>query len=199
MRTDEATFKGMGIDERDWVRRAREPIVDDADSNKVAARVRIEVWRRSGREDGVAGVPRRVSSWCEKVKRAGLRFSLARCGGLITSPAVMEGLTIATPPHCGTIQLVARLSLTTSGDCVAAGTYKTKLMVGPLPMLGLNGHSAALIKELRSSSLSVHCCEPSSYSGCGDVGEKEAYSWTWVSIEKLLIDENASSNGTMYS
>lgn len=62
VRTEEATFKGMGIEERDWVRRAREPIVDDADNNKVAARVRIEVWRRRGREDGVAGVPRRVRS-----------------------------------------------------------------------------------------------------------------------------------------
>lgn len=156
VRTEEATFNGIGIEERDWVRRAREPIVDDADRSKVAARVRIEVCKRSGREDGVAGVPRRVRSWCENVRRAGLRDSLERCGGLIASPELTGGLTIATPPHCGTIQLVARLSLTTSGDCVAAGTYKTKLIVGPLPILGLNGHSAALIKELRSSSLRVH-------------------------------------------
>lgn len=61
--TDDATFAGMGMEGRDSVKRAREPMVDEADRRSVAARTRMSVCRRRGREEGVLGVPRRVSSW----------------------------------------------------------------------------------------------------------------------------------------
>jgi hypothetical protein len=57
--TEVATVAGIGMEGKDSVRRASEPIVDEAESNKLAARTRIDVWRRSGREAGVLGVPRR--------------------------------------------------------------------------------------------------------------------------------------------
>lgn len=47
-------------------------------------------------------------------------------------------------------------------------------MVGPLPMLGLRGHSAALTKALRSSFFKVHADCDSSNSGNGAVGAKVA-------------------------
>lgn len=47
-------------------------------------------------------------------------------------------------------------------------------MVGPGPMLGLRGHSAALMKALRSSFLRVQAEWVSSYSGGGAVGEEFA-------------------------
>lgn len=49
-----------------------------------------------------------------------------------------------------------------------------KLIVGPLPMLGLRGHSAALTKALRFSSFKVQTAWASSCSGAGAVGEKVA-------------------------
>ena len=71
-------------------------------------------------------------------------------------------------------------------------------MVGPSPMLGLNGHSAALINPLRSSFRNVHIPWFESYSGCCIDGENVAYSCTWVSTVKLLIEKDASS-GARYS
>lgn len=65
------------------------------------------------------------------------------------------------------------------------------MIVGPLPMLGLKGHSAALTKALRSSFFRVHAEYDSSNSGSGAVGEKVAYSWICVSTVKLLIGERA--------
>ncbi len=51
-----------------------------------------------------------------------------------------------------------------------------KFRVGPAPMLGLRGHSAALMKPLKSSSRNVHTPMSGSYSGeCTD-GEKVACS-----------------------
>jgi hypothetical protein len=41
--TDAATVAGIGIDGRDSVRRAREPMVDEAERRSVAARTRISV------------------------------------------------------------------------------------------------------------------------------------------------------------
>jgi hypothetical protein len=49
-----------------------------------------------------------------------------------------------------------------------------KLRVGPLPMLGFSGHSAALIKALRSSFFKVQADSSSSYIGGGAMGEKVA-------------------------
>lgn len=48
-------------------------------------------------------------------------------------------------------------------------------MVGPLPILGLKGHSAALTKALRSSCFKVHADCDSTNSGNGAVGENVAY------------------------
>lgn len=62
METEEATVAGMGIEGRDSVRRAREPIVEEAERRRVAARMRMRVWRRKGRDVGVDGVPRRLRS-----------------------------------------------------------------------------------------------------------------------------------------
>jgi hypothetical protein len=73
------------------------------------------------------------------------------------------------------------------------------LIVGPAPILGLSGHSAALIKPLKSSLFRVHPLVASSYSGPGMDGENVAYSWTWVSTVKLLMDETDSRRGEMYS
>src|SRR4051812_25011590 len=74
-----------------------------------------------------------------------------------------------------------------------------KLIVGPLPMLGFRGHSAALTKALRSSFLSVHADSAASYSGRGAVGAKFAYSWTCVSTVKLLMGSKACRSGERYS
>jgi hypothetical protein len=80
----------MGIEGRDSVRRAREPIVDDAERRRVAARMRMDVWRRRGREAGVLGVPRRVRSWWENVIKAGPRESWERWAGLNWSCSALE-------------------------------------------------------------------------------------------------------------
>ena len=55
-------------------------------------------------------------------------------------------------------------------------------------MLGLNGHSAAFMKPLKSSLFKTSPLTPG-----------VAYSWTCVSIVKLLIEEKVSNNGFMYS
>lgn len=78
MVTEEATVAGMGIEGRDSVRRARDPIVEEAERRRVAARMRMRVWRRKGRDVGVDGVPRRLRSWWENVRKAGRRASRAR-------------------------------------------------------------------------------------------------------------------------
>ena len=65
-------------------------------------------------------------------------------------------------------------------------------------MLGLRGHSAALMKPLKSSFLRVHAFVLLSYSGGWKDGESVAYSCTWVSMVKLLMAENDSSRGDMY-
>jgi hypothetical protein len=41
--TEEATLAGIGMEGRDSVRRAREPIVDEAERRRVAARMRMDV------------------------------------------------------------------------------------------------------------------------------------------------------------
>jgi hypothetical protein len=127
----------MGIEGRDSVRRAREPRVEEADRRRVAARMRMRVCRRRGREAGVEGVPRRLRSWWEKVRKAGRREVRGRCGGFERGFAVVlsvsvsvsgsglvgrGGLRMKTPPHCGIIQLVALLSFTRSGKCSGLGT-----------------------------------------------------------------------------
>lgn len=66
-------------------------------------------------------------------------------------------------------------------------------------MLGLRGHSAALMNPLKSSLLSVQIPFSASYSGPEMDGEGVAYSWTWLSNVKLLIDENDSRSGAMYA
>lgn len=63
-----------------------------------------------------------------------------------------------------------------------------KFMVGPVPMLGLRGHSAALTNPLRSSFFRFHVWVSVLNSGSGVEGEKVAYICTCVSIVKLLID-----------
>lgn len=97
--TDAATVAGMGIEGRDSVRRAREPIVEEAERRRVAAWMRMSVCRRRGREVGVVGVPRSVRSWWEKVRKAGRRESLDRCGGLDRFSSSRGGLRRKTPPH----------------------------------------------------------------------------------------------------
>ena len=100
METEAATVAGMGMEGRDSVSRAREPMVEEAERRRVAARTRISVWRRKGREVGVVGVPSRVSSWWEKVMKAGRNDSLDRCGGFDGfSPDDNGGLRRNTPPH----------------------------------------------------------------------------------------------------
>lgn len=93
-------------------------MVEEAERRRDAARTRVRVWRRRGRGGGVEGAPRRVRSWWEKVMKAGPRVSLVRCVGW---SGVGVGFRRKTPPHCGMIQLVARLSLTTRGDCEGEG------------------------------------------------------------------------------
>lgn len=110
---------GMGMEGRDSVRRAREPIVEEAERSREAARTRIRVCRRKGKDVGVVGVPRRVRSWWEKVIKAGRRDSFARCVGL---DGDWGGLRRKTPPHWGMIQLVALFSLTSRGDWDGSGT-----------------------------------------------------------------------------
>lgn len=122
LETDAATVAGMGIEGRDSVRRAREPIVEEAERRRVAARMRMSVWRRKGREVGVVGVPRRVRSWWEKVMKAGRRESLDRCGGFDGFSVGSGWLRRKTPPHWGMIQLVAVFSFTTMGDWDGSGT-----------------------------------------------------------------------------
>src|SRR4051812_13749304 len=63
-----------------------------------------------------------------------------------------------------------------------------KLIVGAPPILGLNGHSAAFMNALSSSFFKTFPLTPG-----------VAYSWTCVSIVKLLIAENPCSNGFMCS
>ena len=73
-----ATFSGMAIEGKATVSRAKEPIVDEADSSNDAARTRVSVCSCSGNEGGDCGAPSNESSWCEKVNRAGRITSLVR-------------------------------------------------------------------------------------------------------------------------
>ena len=99
METEAATVAGMGIEGRDSVSRAREPMVEEAERRRVAARTRIRVCSRKGREVGVAGVPSRARSWWEKVMKAGRKESLDRCGGFDAFSPDNGGLRRDTPPH----------------------------------------------------------------------------------------------------
>lgn len=99
METEAATVAGMGMEGRDSVRRAREPMVEEAERRSVAARTRISVCRRKGREVGVVGVPSRVSSWWEKAMKAGRKESLDKCGGFDGFSPDNGGLRRNTPPH----------------------------------------------------------------------------------------------------
>lgn len=63
-----------------------------------------------------------------------------------------------------------------------------KFMVGAPPIEGERGHSAALMKEDRSSLESTWDCTPGL-----------AYNWTWVSMVKLCMGLSMSSIGRMYS
>jgi hypothetical protein len=108
----------MGIDGRDRVSRARDPIVEEAESRSDAVWTRVRVCKRRGSEEGDAGVPKRASSWWQKVVRGARRDSLERWEGF-AGVVVVEargGLRIATPPHCGMSQLVAPFSLIIRGD-----------------------------------------------------------------------------------
>jgi len=130
MYTPSATLCGMDIEGSASDRRASEPIVPEALRRSPAERTRTSVIRRSGR-DPDSGAPRRDMSWLENTSIAGLKSAVSDC--------------ITTPPHCGISQLFPPPSISISP------TYMMKLMVGAPPMLGLRGHSAALIKALRSS------------------------------------------------
>ena len=100
---------------RDCVRRAREPIVEEAERRREAERMRERVWRRRGREEGDVGTPIKVRSWWEKVDRTGRSDSLGRWTGFSGLVGDKGWLRIMTPPHWGITQLVAWLSATTSG------------------------------------------------------------------------------------
>lgn len=120
--TDSATVMGMGIEGRDLVRRAREPMVEEAERRREAERMRERVWRRRGREDGVVGTPIRLRSWWEKVDSTGRSVSLERWTGFSGLVGDRGWLRIMTPPHWGTSQLVAWFSATTRGDWEGDGT-----------------------------------------------------------------------------
>jgi hypothetical protein len=116
--TEVATVAGMGIDGRDRVSRARDPIVEEAERRSDAVWTRVRVCKRRGSEGGDAGVPKRARSWLEKVVMGLRSDSLERWEGFAGAVVVdaRGGLRIATPPHCGMSQLVARFSLMIRGD-----------------------------------------------------------------------------------
>lgn len=101
-------------------------------------------------------------------------------------------------PHCGISQEceVSDTGVSLSWPSCQVGakemvwlpTKTIKLTVGAPPMEGDNGHSAALIKDERSSLLSTGDCTPGA-----------AYSWTCVSVVKLWIGPNTCRTGFMYS
>jgi hypothetical protein len=66
----------------------------------------------------------------------------------------------------------------------------------PAAMLGLSGHSAALIKLLKSFLESVQTLRSLLYSGLTE-GANVENSCTWESVLKWLIDEREANNGSM--
>ena len=110
---------------RATVRRAREPMVEEAERRSEAARSRVRVCSWKGKEGGDWGAPSRERSWWEKVRRAGWMVSLVRWGGVVgvrVGSGGGVGLRMVIPPHCGMSQLVARLSFTIRGVMCESGT-----------------------------------------------------------------------------
>ena len=66
-------------------------------------------------------------------------------------------------------------------------------------MLGLSGHSAALMKPGRSERRSVHDFVLSEKTGWEIEGENSAKSWTWLSTVKLLMEDREERRGRKYS
>ena len=147
--TEVATLRGMAMDSRFRVRRTRAPRVEEAERTRAVARSRLRREIRRARLGGEGGTPRREVSWEAKVSIAASRSEAVR-----TWESLLVGLRICTPPHCGIVQLLPPVSRR-RGRWSAAGTYRTMFIVGPEPMLGLRGHSAALMKPLRSDCRSL--------------------------------------------